>query len=150
VAEAEGCALHLAGGRLRIDSEQDSESEAVPTPLDGRRHIVLDVERVVVRNARVERKLQHVALKPKGQTLCHQGSDDVEVFGQVRSRKNDALRRRQQHRNEPRDSIFAVQRQRPGLLLGDRAGSTFLLMVEPTEVNANRFARLLGGQISLD
>lgn len=33
-------------------------------------------------------------------------------------------------RDEPRDPVLAIPRRRPGLLLGDRAGSTFVEMVE--------------------
>ena len=39
---------------------------------------------------------------------------------------------------------------RPGLLLGDRAGSAFANEVELTDLKSNRSARLPGGRMSLE
>jgi hypothetical protein len=43
----------------------------------------------------------------------------------------------------------ARRRRRRGFLLGDRAGSTFVKKVEPTDLKSNRSARLRGGRMSL-
>lgn len=58
---------------------------------------------------------------------------------------------RQQGLNQPPNAILVPwQRRRPSPLSGNWADSTFVKMVEPTEVNANRSARLSGGRMSLD
>jgi hypothetical protein len=52
--------------------------------------------------------------------------------------------------NQPLDPAnLPSQRRNPGLLEED-GGSTVVVTVEPTRLNANRFASLAGGRMSLD
>lgn len=56
----------------------------------------------------------------------------------------------QQSLNQAGDTTFTAWKRRKPSPLEDWTGSTFVKMVEPTEVNANRSARLPGGRMSLD